>query len=62
MPYCPNCGSQVNLGDRFCANCGVGLHAVTAPAAATTVVNSASRSDYRVVLVSRGTCLSLIHI
>ena len=57
MPFCPNCGSQVAVGDRFCANCGSPVQPVTMPAA--QVVNNAgtdARSDYRIVLVSRGTC------
>ena len=57
MPFCPNCGTQVNIGDRFCSNCGTPIHAVVAPT--TRVVNnvgSDARSDYRIVLVSRGTC------
>lgn len=57
MPFCPNCGSQVNAGDRFCANCGTAIQVVSAPAArVVTNVNSDARSDYRIVLVSRGTC------
>ena len=55
MPFCPNCGGQVNAGDRFCANCGTAIPTVTTPAA--QVVNNANaRSDYRIVLVSKGTC------
>lgn len=57
MPFCPNCGSQVGAGDRFCANCGTAVQPVTMPAA--QVVNNLgtdARSDYRIVLVSRGSC------
>lgn len=58
MPYCPHCGNAINIGDRFCANCGTALQGVT-----TTInaVNSA-RSDYRVVLVSRGVCSRAVAI
>ena len=59
MPYCPKCGSPVNIGDRFCANCGMGLHTVTPPTTVTPSVavnNSGVRSDYRLILVSRGSC------
>ena len=63
MPFCPNCGGPVNLGDRFCANCGTPIHAVTMPATATAVnTNPAARSDYRIVLVSRGTCSRTVAI
>ena len=57
MPFCPNCGSQVAAGDRFCANCGTPVQPVTMPVA--QVVNNVgtdARTDYRIVLVSRGTC------
>ncbi len=64
MPYCPNCGSMVDVGDRFCANCGTALQ--TAAAVRTTPVvnqtNYAARSDYRIVLVSRGTCSRAVAI
>lgn len=58
MPFCPNCGEPVNIGDRFCANCGTPIHPVTMPAtqAVNNNSNPAARNDYRVVLVSRGTC------
>lgn len=58
MPYCPNCGGMVNVGDRFCASCGTALQTVTAPVSA---VNGA-RSDYRIVLISRGTCSRAVAI
>ncbi|MGX8706348.1 MAG: zinc ribbon domain-containing protein [bacterium] len=54
MPYCPNCGNMVNVGDRFCASCGSVLQA--------TPVSGAARSDYRIVLVSRGTCSRAVAI
>ncbi|MBR1561482.1 MAG: zinc ribbon domain-containing protein, partial [Clostridia bacterium] len=60
MPYCPNCGGAVNVGDRFCANCGTAIQTVTT--VATTAVNPAARNDYRVVLVSRGTCSRAVAI
>ena len=28
---CPNCGYELNAGDRFCGNCGVNLTAVQLP-------------------------------
>ena len=62
MPFCPNCGSSVNAGDRFCANCGTVIQTV---AAVTTQVNTAAnnvRSDYRIILVSRGTCSRAVAI
>lgn len=59
MPFCPNCGNPVNAGDRFCANCGTPVAPVTVPATAARVtanVNTDARSDYRIVLVSKGSC------
>lgn len=60
MPFCPNCGSPVDAGDRFCANCGTAVQAVTMPATQVVnhnvVNNNNVRSDYRIVLVSKGTC------
>ncbi|MBQ6374633.1 MAG: zinc-ribbon domain-containing protein, partial [Clostridia bacterium] len=50
MPFCPNCGSPVEIDDRFCGNCGTALKtgvAVTEPAA---------RSDFRIVLLTKGDC------
>lgn len=61
MPYCPNCGSAVNVGDHFCANCGTAIQVVTAPAPIKKPATTA-RSDYRVVLVSRGTCSRAVAI
>ena len=31
MPFCSNCGSQVQAGDRFCNNCGATLRPVSPP-------------------------------
>ena len=61
MPYCPNCGNPVNAGDRFCANCGT---AIQVQATVVPVANNVStpRSDYRIVLVSRGTCSRAVAI
>lgn len=57
MSFCPNCGSPVNAGDRFCSNCGTAVQPVTAPATrVASNFNADARSDYRIVLVSRGTC------
>ena len=64
MPYCPNCGSMVSAGDRFCANCGQALQTMNA-VRTTPIVNQANyaaRSDYRVVLISRGTCSRAVAI
>ena len=60
MPFCPNCGSAVNVGDRFCANCGTAIQAVPV----TNPVNNFNntRSDYRIVLISRGTCSRAVAI
>ena len=60
MPYCPNCGSPVNVGDRFCSNCGTAIQNTAFSAASN--VNAAARSDYRIVLVSRGTCSRAVAI
>lgn len=60
MPYCPNCGSLVNTGDRFCANCGTAIQAFGTTT--VTSVNPAARTDYRIVLVSRGTCSRAVAI
>ena len=49
MAFCTNCGIQLEAGVRFCPNCGT---AVTIVTPVTTTV----RSDYQVVLVSRGSC------
>ena len=46
MAYCTNCGIMLESGVRFCPNCGTPVAADTAHV----------RSDYQVVLVSRGTC------
>ena len=63
MPFCPNCGSPVGTGDRFCANCGTAVQAVTMPAAqAAASINPAARNDYRIVLISRGTCARAVAI
>ena len=58
MPYCPNCGGAVEPGDRFCANCGTALQTVPQAVSAST----GARSDYRIVLVSRGTCSRAVAI
>lgn len=58
MAYCPNCGSLLDVGANFCANCGTQVQAVV-PA---TVANTTARSDYRIVLISRGTCSRAVAI
>jgi uncharacterized membrane protein YvbJ len=35
MPFCPNCGKNVEAGKRFCENCGTAI-AATPPAAPVT--------------------------
>lgn len=62
MNYCPNCGNPISAGDRFCSNCGTAVAAQTV--AVTTTVNNTTtaRSDYRIVLVSRGTCSRAVAI
>lgn len=62
MPFCPNCGSQINVGDRFCSNCGMGIHAVTGTVATTVNPVNNARSDYRIVIISRGTCSRAVAI
>ena len=48
MAYCSNCGVPLDPTARFCPNCGTPV---------TVVVNtSSSDQDYKVILVSRGTC------
>lgn len=49
MAFCTNCGIQLEAGVRFCPNCGT-------PVTVVTPVTSEVRSDYQVVLISRGTC------
>lgn len=65
MPFCTNCGYQVDATARFCPNCGQQL-AMTAANTAPAVVQPAyvedTRRDYRVVLVARGTCARAIAI
>ena len=58
MAYCPNCGSLLDVGANFCANCGTQVQAVTP----VVVQSNAARSDYRIVLVSRGTCSRAVAI
>jgi hypothetical protein len=31
MPYCENCGSQINLNAKFCGNCGAAQNPVATP-------------------------------
>lgn len=55
MAYCPNCGQVIDVGARFCSNCGTQLAA--APIRTTA---SSSATDYRVILVNRGSCTKAI--
>ncbi|MBQ8955148.1 MAG: zinc-ribbon domain-containing protein, partial [Clostridia bacterium] len=50
MAFCTNCGIQLEAGVRFCPNCGT----------AVPVIEPNVRSDYQVVLVSRGTCTKTV--
>ena len=65
MPFCTNCGFQVDATARFCPNCGQQLAVMaanTAPAVVKPVYVEDTRRDYRVVLVARGTCSRAIAI
>lgn len=46
MAFCTNCGQPLTVGARFCSNCG----------AAVAVSAVDTRQDYRIILISRGTC------
>ena len=57
MFYCSNCGAQLTEGMRFCPNCGAQLQstvAATAIPVASTI--DKTRTDYRIILIDRGTC------
>jgi len=54
MAYCTNCGALLEKGVRFCPNCGT--------AVAVTYVDNSLRNDYKVVLVSRGTCAASVAV
>ncbi len=48
MQQCPNCGQENDAADRFCANCGTELNAVTTTATPVTpepIVQSAPTSS-----------------
>ena len=68
MPFCSNCGNPVDAGDRFCSNCGTPVQAVTVTPVTTTTAPvaqaaaSGARNDYRIVLISRGTCKRAVAI
>ena len=49
MAFCTNCGQPLTVGARFCSNCG-------SPVAVSVVSAVDARQDYRVVVISRGTC------
>ena len=50
MAYCSNCGALIDGAVRYCPNCGVAVNL----AVATT--NNNVIGDYRVILISRGSC------
>ncbi|MCQ2436897.1 MAG: zinc ribbon domain-containing protein [Clostridia bacterium] len=52
MAFCSNCGAILNVGDRFCSNCG----AQTGMVAGTSVTGGLTGGNYRVALISCGTC------
>ena len=59
MPFCPNCGQQLNDGMRFCPNCGTPVTAAAQPVIAQPVVAQpviAQPAGYQLVLVSLGDC------
>lgn len=62
MPYCPNCGNPVNAEDRFCSNCGTAIQVVAVTPAVVSAATGSSRSDYRIVLISRGSCARAVAI
>ncbi|MBE5808774.1 MAG: hypothetical protein E7317_10615 [Clostridiales bacterium] len=49
MAYCSNCGVLIDGVVRYCPNCGVAVNL----AAAT---NAGVQGDYRIILISKGTC------
>ena len=59
MPYCPNCGQQIDGTMRFCPGCGAALGGVNSTTSANTAYTGTvnqSANDYRLVLVSPGSC------
>ena len=56
MAYCTNCGALLDPSARYCPECGTKV-------VAATIANSAVvRSDYKVVLISRGSCTKSVAI
>ncbi|MBO4885826.1 MAG: zinc ribbon domain-containing protein, partial [Clostridia bacterium] len=53
MAYCTNCGALLASGVNFCPNCGQAVPVVT---------TGNVRSDYQVVLLSRGTCTKSVAV
>ena len=60
MPFCPNCGQSVEESMRFCPSCGAALAAgaITGTVSGDTSYTpyGAQGDDYRLVLISCGTC------
>ncbi|MBR3503489.1 MAG: zinc-ribbon domain-containing protein, partial [Clostridia bacterium] len=53
MAFCTNCGVQLEPGVHFCPNCGT-------PVTMVTPVAPTMRTDYKVVLISRGSCTKTV--
>ncbi|MBQ6594420.1 MAG: zinc ribbon domain-containing protein [Clostridia bacterium] len=56
MAFCPNCGRALDVGARFCSNCGTQVSA----AVVNTGSAASSAADYKVILVNRGSCTKAI--
>ena len=56
MSYCSNCGALLTEGMRFCPNCGAKLQIAVVNTASPVSTIDKTRTDYRIILVDRGTC------
>lgn len=54
MPYCPSCGKEVFVGERFCPSCGVALPSLMRSRAEPGSVSSGlePRTGYLAILLS----------